>query len=122
MASFPKSYRLLNPKDFNYLKSGASYCNTSHLRFYFKTSRVAEEHSRMGLSVSRKVGNAVQRNYVKRFLREKFRQSGVKDLNKDILVIASPRLKTMFADKDSVKNALEHSWKKGIGRIHEMAK
>lgn len=104
------------------MKSGASYSNSSHLRFYFKASRVGQDHARVGLSVSRKVGNAVQRNYVKRFIREKFRQSPLKELNKDILVIASPRLKELFkTEKESVKSALEESWKKGTKRIYEMA-
>ena len=119
MATFPKDHRLLTPSDFNHLRSGASYCNTSHLRFYYKDSLNKDGSSRIGLSVSRKVGNAVQRNLVKRVLREKFRHSNLRDLGKDILVIASPRLKPLFSNESELKESLRHSWAKGEGKIYE---
>ncbi len=50
-------------------------------------------HARLGLAVSRKYGNAVQRNRLKRCLRNAFRLHDIRDLAMDILAIPSPQLK-----------------------------
>lgn len=116
MASFPKESRLLNSQDFNYLRKGASVINTPFLRFYYKKSQLASSGSRLGLSVSRKVGNAVQRNIVKRVLREQFRENAaIRGLGEDILIVASPRLKQVFkADKNQARENVLSSWRKAV--------
>ncbi len=119
MASFPKESRLLNSQDFNYLRKGALILNTPYLRFYYKESRLEESSARLGLSVSRKVGNAVQRNIVKRILRECFRESDLRKIPQDILIVASPRLKGMWSDKNNVKNEVRKCWTKAESRIRE---
>lgn len=45
----------------------------------------------MGISVSKKVGNAVKRNRIKRKIREEFRISGYKNSQIDFLVTVSTR-------------------------------
>ncbi len=53
--------------------------------------------SRLGRSVSKRIGNAVRRNYVRRRIREAFRtQKGVLPQGVDIVCIAKPRA----ADRD----------------------
>jgi ribonuclease P protein component len=49
-------------------------------------------HARLGLAVSTKYGNAVQRNRLKRCLRNAFRQHGIRNQMIDILAIPTPQL------------------------------
>jgi ribonuclease P protein component len=86
--SFPKQERLLNRKDFvNLNRLGKKY-RTKHFTIILKDN--GQDISRLGITVSKKIGNAVKRNKVKRLLREFFR------LNKlccpkgyDIVIIAN---------------------------------
>ncbi len=118
-SSFDKEYRLLKPKDFQYLKKGASRVDTPFLRFYFKNSQNKElGHARLGLSISKKSGNAVHRNFIKRRVREVFRTSFLRSSSLDILVIASPRLKPLKGDdfRNAVNLSLSKALKKGDGQ------
>ncbi len=114
--SFTKEQRLLKPKDFDYLKRGAERISTPFLRFYFKESAIGSDSSRLGLSISRKSGNAVQRNLIKRKLRSYFRTSEWRSEGLDLLIIASPRLKGMSKDRDSVRSAIDKSWKIALNK------
>ena len=50
-----------------------------------------QETSRLGISVSKKIGNAVKRNRIKRLIRESFRQGRYKNSSIDFLVTVSTR-------------------------------
>lgn len=50
-----------------------------------------EGHARVGLTVSRKVGNAVTRNRVKRWLREALRAVTLPSFAVDLVVVARPQ-------------------------------
>ncbi len=70
-------------------RQGRSLANRHFVLYCF--ANPASERPRLGLSVSRKVGGAVQRNHVKRLLREAFAQ--VQDelvAHHDIVVVARP--------------------------------
>ncbi|NOQ52428.1 MAG: ribonuclease P protein component [Desulfuromonadaceae bacterium] len=70
---FPKTYRLRKTWEYQRIWKMGCKLHTSHFILLLKLN--ADKRSRLGLTVSRKVGNAVDRNRVKRFLREYFRQN-----------------------------------------------
>ena len=62
-----KSFRVKKEKDFNSIfKEGESVANR---RFVIYRLANSQEHFRVGLSVSKKLGNAVMRNQIKRRIR-----------------------------------------------------
>jgi len=68
---YPKSERLLNRKDFVNLNRGDKRYLTEHFTVIFKENGLGI--SRLGVTVSKKIGKAVKRNRIKRLLREFFR-------------------------------------------------
>lgn len=71
--SFPKSHRLLRAAEFDRVFKLRQSAADKLLVMYVAANEL--EHPRLGLVVSRKVGNAVVRNRWKRLLREAFRHS-----------------------------------------------
>jgi ribonuclease P protein component len=70
-------------------RQGRSTANRHLVLYVFPTS--STDRPRLGLSVSRKVGGAVERNLVKRLLREAFTQSeGELKPGWDMVVVARP--------------------------------
>lgn len=71
--TFPKSHHLRNGADFRRVYDSGRSASDATLVVYALANDLP--HPRLGLSVSRKVGNAVARNRWKRLLREAFRLS-----------------------------------------------
>jgi ribonuclease P protein component len=69
---FPKSLRILDGAEFKAVTSSGRKLGGRF--FLLFAQRTSEEGARLGITVSRKVGNAVVRNRVKRQLREFFRR------------------------------------------------
>ena len=68
-----KRGRLSRSGDFDRVyREGRSHANRFLVLYAFPRDESAEEGTRLGVSVSRKVGGAAQRNTVKRALREAF--------------------------------------------------
>jgi ribonuclease P protein component len=69
--SFPKSARLLERREFLFLQQKGKKRHSPH--FLVATAPAQGQHSRFGITTSRRFGNAVVRNRMKRLLREFFR-------------------------------------------------
>lgn len=69
--TFPQTHRLKTPAQFKAVYDRKRSVSDGVLVLYAKENELP--HSRVGLSVSRKVGNAVVRNRYKRLFREAFR-------------------------------------------------
>jgi ribonuclease P protein component len=69
--SLPKSVRLLERREFLFLQQKGKKRHSQH--FLVATAPTHSEHSRFGITTSRRFGNAVVRNRTKRLLREFFR-------------------------------------------------
>lgn len=99
-------------KDFQIIyKKGKSYAN-KYLIMYVLNNR--EEENRLGISVSKKVGNSVIRHRITRLIRESYRLQKEKfQLGYDIVVIARSNAK----DKNyhEIESALLH-----LGKLHNI--
>ncbi len=77
------------------MRSGHSHAGRDFILYVFP--RGGDEVARMGVSVSRRVGGSVQRNLVKRLLREAFtREQQRLPVGTDIVVIARPHTRTSW--------------------------
>lgn len=101
-----KEYRIKKNEEFQYVfRHGKSFANRQLVIYYIKKPN--QEHFRVGISVGKKIGNAVTRNRIKRYLREAF-QDVQPQINAayDIVVIARNPAKNMgYAE---IKRSLMH--------------
>ena len=82
-------------------RHGRSTANRHLVLYTFPNASASR--ARLGLSVSRKVGGAVERNRVKRLLREAFAQVEQElDSAQDIVVVARPEIREL-ADRDGLE-------------------
>ncbi len=86
---FPRKLRLLRTADFQRVYKQRQSVAGGPLIIYGAQQAMSLAHPRIGISVSRRVGNAVVRNQWKRRLREAFRQvrSEVVENNIDVIVV-----------------------------------
>ena len=71
--TFPRELRLLTAKQYSYVFAGA--CRFASQSFTLLVRRNDRTHPRLGLAIAKKsVKRAVDRNRIKRLLRESFRQ------------------------------------------------
>lgn len=90
-----KEFRIKKNSDFQFVfKQGKSFANRQLVIYYVK--KQDQEHFRIGLSVGVKIGNAVTRNRIKRYLRQAFQELDEHILfPHDIVIIARQPTKNM---------------------------
>lgn len=100
-----KAYRIKKNSDFQKIyKKGKSVANRQFIVYTYDNSE--QEHFRLGISVSKKIGNAVTRNRIKRAIRENFKVHKQDMISKDIIVIARHPAKNMSTLE--IQGSLEH--------------
>lgn len=84
-AKFPAGNRLLRNNGFNHVLRSERVANTSATVFYLQN---AIKNSRLGIVASKKnYSKAVDRNQIKRVIREVFRHHTIKDKSLDLVVL-----------------------------------
>lgn len=108
------SESLKKNKDFQIVyRTGISYANRLLVMYVTENSG---NRNRLGISVSKKVGNSVVRHRLTRLIREAYRlQEEMFDSGLDIVVIA--RVSSKYADFHSVDSALMH-----LAGLHKILK
>jgi ribonuclease P protein component len=93
----PKRGRLSRSAEFERVyRHGRSHGNRHLVLYAFPRGDASEDEPRIGLSVSRKVGGAVDRNKVKRLLREAFvAESSRLPAGHDVVVVARPEAREL---------------------------
>jgi len=106
-----KQYRIKKNKEFQEIfKTGKSIANRELVIYYRK--KTDQKHFRVGISVGKKIGNAVTRNRIKRYIRECFVQ--LKHHLKaeyDIIIIA--RNRSVHLPFHRLCKSLQHVLRKG---------
>lgn len=101
-----KSRRVKSEFDFQKVfKKGKSFANRQFV--VYGLPKEEQDQFRIGLSVSKKLGNAVLRNQIKRYIRQSFHEldSGLLQ-NMDYVIIARKPAATMNCEE--TKKSLEH--------------
>ena len=85
--TLPRALRLKSSAQFQNAKRRGDRVHTPHLIVYLVDNR--QHPTRLGVTVSKKVGKAHQRAYMKRLIREAFRQSSLRQSSGfDVSIIA----------------------------------
>ncbi|WP_173918077.1 ribonuclease P protein component [Halobacillus sp. Marseille-Q1614] len=101
-----KTYRIKKNDEFQEVfQHGESFANRQLVLYYLK--KKDQPHFRIGLSVSKKIGHAVMRNQIKRYLRQAFHEleNQIKP-DYDFVIIA--RKPTQQMGFHEIKSSLTH--------------
>ncbi|WP_284140667.1 MULTISPECIES: ribonuclease P protein component [unclassified Virgibacillus] len=101
-----KAFRVKDNKEFQAIfNHGKSFANRQLVIYYLQKSE--QTHFRVGISVGKKIGNAVVRNRIKRYIRQAFQEmDALIQPNYDIIIIARNPTKDMGFHE--IKKSLNH--------------
>lgn len=99
-----KSYRVKREKDFQAIFDGGK--STANRKFVIHFLEKEQDHYRVGISVGKRIGNAVTRNAVKRKIRHVIMEFSDHLKRDDFIVIARKGVENL--DYQEVKQNLQH--------------
>ena len=115
--AFPKSLHLRKPAEFSAVYDARVRESRGPLLIYALPNALG--HPRIGLSTSRKVGNAVRRNRIRRLLREAFRLSK-EELPAGYDLVLVPRPRDEY-ELDGIRSSLAKLAKQAVKKIERDA-
>lgn len=106
-----KEYRIKKNHEFSFIfEKGKSFANRQFV--VYTMNKPGQAHYRVGITVSRKMGNAVERNRIKRRIREIMREIGDELIQeRDYVIIA--RKPVLHMTYDEMKKSMRHVMKVG---------
>jgi ribonuclease P protein component len=109
-AKFSKSSRLLKHAEFERVYSGGRRHFSSNLTVFFLARATQDQGPRVGFTVSRALGRAVERNRIRRRMREAARLN-LKILDLPVDIVINPKKSALTADfgmlQSEVRRAFE---------------
>ena len=111
VSNMKKKFRIKKNEEFQQVfRKGESFANRQFV--IYMLDKKDQDYFRIGLSVSKKIGNAVMRNQIKRYIRQSFLELDSQILKgKDYVIIArKPASEMKFSE---VKSSLMHVLKRG---------
>lgn len=103
---FPQSHRLRKSSQFQFLSKNSNVFYGDVLFIVWKAN--ALDHARLGITITKKFGDAHVRNSFKRAVREGFRLSEIKNFGIDIHV--RPKGKIALQSNPSLFNQVAHDF------------
>jgi ribonuclease P protein component len=101
-----KTFRIKKNAEFQEVfKKGKSVANRQFVVYALK--RTGQENFRYGLSVSKKIGNSVKRNQIKRYLRQSFLELS-SQIHKDMEFIVIARKPAATMNYAEIKSSIIH--------------
>ncbi len=108
---FPRHVRLLKPAEYSRVFKDPNRTSDRLLTILAKAN--SSGYARLGLAISKKhAKRAVDRNRIKRLIRESFRVNQARLPTVDLVVMAKPV--TRQATNQQITQALEHHWNRLI--------
>lgn len=104
-----KEYRIKKNEEIEKILRKKNSCGNKNYIIYV-TKNLETNHFRLGMSVGKKVGNAVVRNREKRHIKNVVKELEINIKNYNIFIIARPNCLTLSYDeiKQNIKKLLKH--------------
>lgn len=114
---YPRSLRLLKSRDFHRVFNQTD-CKSADRCLVLLAHRNNLAHSRLGMAIAKKkIKSAVQRNRIKRLVRESFREHQASLLGMDIVVMSQSVV--VETSNPVLLNSLRNHWKTLANRCKE---